>query len=179
MKIIKFLLSCSLILILSACNVNKQDANVKVIEFWTLQLESFRPYITSMISEYEKQNPNVKIKWVDIPFSEGEKRTLASVMSNNTPDVVNLNPDFSATLATRKALINIEEYATEKQLNEYIPETIENLTYDGHVFGLPWYITTSVTYYNKKITDNIKTPLPENYFELKDFSQEVKDKTGK
>ena len=73
MKIIKFLLSCSLILILSACNVNKQDANVKVIEFWTLQLESFRPYITSMISEYEKQNPNVKIKWVDIPFSEGEK----------------------------------------------------------------------------------------------------------
>ena len=179
MKIIKFLISCSLILILSACNVNKQAANVKVIEFWTLQLESFRPYITKMIAEYESKNPNVKIKWVDIPFSEGEKRTLASVMSNNTPDVVNLNPDFSATLATRKALINIEEYATEEQLEEYLPETIDNLTYNGHVFGLPWYITTSVTYYNKKITANLKTDLPKNYFDLKDFSQEVKSKTGK
>lgn len=179
MKIIKFLISCSLILILSACNVNKQDANVKVIEFWTLQLESFRPYITKMIAEYESKNPNIKIKWVDIPFSEGEKRTLASVMSNNTPDVVNLNPDFSATLATRKALINIEEYATQEQLDEYLPETVNNLTFNEHVFGLPWYITTSVTYYNKKITSNLKTNLPKNYFDLKDFSQEVKTKTGK
>ena len=71
-----------------------------------MQLESFRPYITNIIKQYETLHPDVKIKWVDIPFSEGEKRTLASVMSNNVPDLVNLNPDFSATLDTRKALTN-------------------------------------------------------------------------
>ena len=95
-------------------------------------------------------------------------------MSNNVPDLVNLNPDFSATLATRKALINIEEYAAKDELNSYLPQTTENLTYNGHLFGIPWYLTTSVTYYNKKLTDGIQ--LPKDYFELKDFGQKVKEK---
>ena len=174
MKILKIILSIMLIIILSGCNVNKKETNVKEIEFWTLQLESFRPYLTEIFTEYEKLHPDIKIKWVDVPFSEGEKRTLASVMSNNVPDLVNLNPDFSATLATRKALINIEEYAAKDELNSYLPQTTENLTYNGHLFGIPWYLTTSVTYYNKKLTDGIQ--LPKDYFELKDFGQKVKEK---
>ena len=39
----------------------------------------FAPYINEIIQSYEIANPNVKIKWVDVPFSEGEKRTLASI----------------------------------------------------------------------------------------------------
>ncbi len=176
MKILKILISLLLIIVLTGCNVNNKKDNVKDIEFWTLQLESFRPYLTNIFERYEELHPDVKIKWVDIPFSEGEKRTLASVMSNNVPDLVNLNPDFSATLATRKALVNIEEYASETELNNYIPQTVENLTYNGHVFGIPWYLTTSVTYYNKTLTDGIK--LPKDYFELKNFGQKVKKQYG-
>ena len=70
------------------------------IEFWTLQLSDFTPYMNSMIDEYEKSHPNIKIKWIDVPFSEGEKRVLASIMSNHVPDLVNLNPSFSSILAS-------------------------------------------------------------------------------
>ena len=178
MKIFKVLLAFSLILILTGCNVNQPKENVKVIEFWTLQLDAFRPYLTEVITQYEKDNPDIKIKWVDIPFSEGEKRTLASVMSNNVPDVVNLNPDFSATLATRKALTNIRDYVSAEKLEQYLPQTIENLTYDGNLFGIPWYLTTSVTYYNKKLTSKVSGDLPKNYFDLKDFANEIKHKAG-
>ncbi|MCR4881588.1 MAG: sugar ABC transporter substrate-binding protein [bacterium] len=176
MKIFKIVISLFLIIILTGCNVNKKAENIKEIEFWTLQLESFRPYLTDVFQKYEALHPDIKIKWVDIPFSEGEKRTLASVMSNNVPDLVNLNPDFSATLATRKALINVEEYASKEEIASYIPQTVENLTYDGHLFGIPWYLTTSVTYYNKKLVDGVV--LPKDYFELKDFGEKVKEKYG-
>ncbi len=174
MKIFKIVTMLILILILTGCKVNHLPKEQKVIEFWTLQLDAFRPYLTKVIAEYEALHPDVKIKWVDIPFSEGEKRTLASVMSNNVPDVVNLNPDFSATLASRKALININDHVSDEVLGAYLPQTIENLTYDGKVFGIPWYLTTSVTYNNKKITEGIT--LPKNYFDLKDFASEVKNK---
>lgn len=70
----------------------KQQNNEVV--FWTLQMNDFAPYINGVISDFEKENPDIKIKWVDVPFSEGEKRTLASVLSDNPPDLVNLNPDF-------------------------------------------------------------------------------------
>ena len=53
----------------------------------------FRLY-NGIIKEYESKNPTIKIKWIDVPFSEGEKRILASILSNNPPDLINLNPDF-------------------------------------------------------------------------------------
>ncbi|MDD3593755.1 MAG: sugar ABC transporter substrate-binding protein [Candidatus Gastranaerophilales bacterium] len=183
MKKISSILYVSLILILflTGCGVNKGAKGTIELEFWTLQLDSFRPYITNVISQYEKENPDIKIKWVDIPFSEGEKRTLASVMSNNTPDLVNLNPDFSATLATRKALVDIKTLAQPEDLEKYIPQTIDNLSYGEVVFGIPWYLTTSVTYYNKKILNaaNLtEKDLPQNYFDLKHFAEKIRQNSN-
>ena len=85
----------------------KTSQNEVVI--WTLQMSDFSDYMNNVISEFEKENPKVKIKWIDVPFSEGEKRTLASVLSDNPPDLINLNPDFSATLAQKGALAEINK----------------------------------------------------------------------
>ena len=94
----KFLITIFSIVLLTGC-ANKTTE--KEISFWTLQMGDFAPYINKIISEYEAKNPNTKIKWVDIPFSEGEKRTLAAVMTDCPPDLINLNPDFSALLAQK------------------------------------------------------------------------------
>ena len=88
---------------------NTKDNNKTVITFWTLQLGTFDKYINNIISEYEKENKSVKIKWVDVPYSEGEKRTLAAILSDNTPDLINLTPDFSVLLAQKKALYTIRK----------------------------------------------------------------------
>lgn len=181
MKFLKSLIIISLILLLSACNVNNKRSNVKTLEFWTLQLDGFRPYITEITEQFEATHPDIKIKWVDVPFSEGEKRTLAAVMSNAVPDVVNLNPDFSATLASKNALTDISQYADEAELNKYLPSTMDNLTFDKKLFGIPWYLTTSITYYNKELLKKAgltDKDLPENYFDLKEFSKKVKNNTN-
>lgn len=36
-------------------------------------MNDFAPYINGVIKDFETENPNIKIKWVDVPFSEGEK----------------------------------------------------------------------------------------------------------
>lgn len=95
-----------IIVILSAIAIfyrpHNPSADSEVI-VWTLQMSDFSDYMNSVISEFEKQNPDIKIKWIDVPFSEGEKRTLVSVLSDNPPDLINLNPDFSAT--DRKSVV--------------------------------------------------------------------------
>ena len=101
-------------LIISGCSKEQAiNDNKKVIEFWTLQLSDFAPYLNNVIADYEKIHPDVKIKWVDVPFSEGEKRALAAVMSNKVPDVVNMNPSFGSTLASRNALLNVKKYVNK------------------------------------------------------------------
>ena len=153
--------------------LNQSEKNNEVV-FWTLQMSDFSNYMNEVISEFEAQNPNIKIKWIDVPFSEGEKRTLASVLSDNPPDLINLNPDFSATLAQKGALYEIPEENT----NQYNPSIINSLKYKGKLYSLPWYATSAVTIYNKKLIDKANIQVPLTYEEAEKVAPIIKSKTG-
>lgn len=151
----------------------KKSADNEVV-FWTLQMNDFAPYMNKVISEFEAQNPDVKIKWIDVPFSEGEKRTLASVLSDNPPDLINLNPDFTALLAQRGALYQIDEQYT-KQYNQSI---INSLKTNGKLYSLPWYATSAVTIYNKDLLAKSGAKMPATYKDLAQIAPQIKQKTG-
>lgn len=173
MKYIKAILAV-LIIILSAAFLKPSNKPENDVVFWTLQMNDFAPYITGVISEFEKENPEIKIKWIDVPFSEGEKRTLASVLSDNPPDLINLNPDFTALLAQRGALYEIEEQYT-KQYNQEITDALK---YNGKLYSLPWYATSAVTIYNKELAAKAGVKLPKTYEDLADIAPAVRQKTG-
>ena len=153
--------------------INGSKTNNEVV-FWTLQMGDFASYMTGVISEFEKENPDIKIKWIDVPFSEGEKRTLAAVLSDNPPDLINLNPDFSATLAQKGALYEIPEKNSE-QFNKAI---INSLKYNGKLYSLPWYATSAVTIYNKDLINKAGVSVPKNYEDIVDIAPIIKSKTG-
>ena len=159
----------------SVFNKKNIDTRTEVV-VWTLQMNSFSDYINGIIKEYEALHKDIKIKWIDVPFSEGEKRTLASILSNNPPDLVNLNPDFSATLAQKGALTLIDE----TKLSEFNPDVVESLKYNGKLFAIPWYATSAVTIYNKELLKlSGITKIPATFDELAQISKTVKLKTGK
>jgi len=163
-----------LLLNFSGCTT-KTDNRIE-LEFWTLQLNDFTPYIEQKIAIYEKNHPDIKIKWIDIPFSEGEKRTLSAVMSDNVPDLVNLNPSFASTLESKQVLTTIN-----RNLENIYVQPALNLCRQGKgYYAIPWYVTSSVTIYNKEILKQAryKNP-PVNYENIVPFSQKIKQKTGK
>lgn len=150
---------------------NKAQSDKTEVVVWTLQMSSFLDYINNIISEYESLHPDIKIKWIDVPFSEGEKRTLASILSNNAPDLVNLNPDFSSILAQKGAL----EYIDETKLSEFNSDVVEALKYNGKLFAVPWYATSAVTIYNKSLYKKSGlTTIPKTYEDLAKVSGMVR-----
>ena len=158
-------------LLLTGCSVKPQT---KEVTFWTLQMGDFAPYI-NIIKEYESTHSNIKIKWIDVPFSEGEKRTLAAVMTDCPPDLINLNPDFSAILAQKGTLWEIDE----SKLSEFTPEIVEALKYNDKTYSIPWYATSAVTIYNKDLFKKSGIiRLPKTYKELAAISSKVKENTG-
>lgn len=135
----------------------------------------FSDYINEVIAEFEEQYPNIKVEWVDVPFSEGEKRTLAAILSDNPPDLINLNPDFSAILAQKGALQQIEK----RDLNQFNHEIVSSLKYNGNYYAIPWYATSAVTIYNDKLYNDagFSAP-PQTYSRLGTIAQTIKEKTG-
>ncbi len=137
-------------------------------------MNDFAPYMQKVINNFERENPDIKIKWIDVPFSEGEKRTLASVLSDNPPDLINLNPDFSALLAQRGALYEIDEQYTV----QYNKSVINSLKYNGKLYSLPWYATSAVTIYNKDLLAKSNVSIPSTYEDLLLTAPKIKEKTG-
>lgn len=152
-----------------------ESAHGKEIVFWTLQMGDFAPYMNEVIENFQEQNPEIKIKWIDVPFSEGEKRTLAAILSDNPPDLINLNPDFSSILAQKGTLTKINK-SNARQFNR---EIINSLKYDNELYAIPWYATSAITIYNKALYKKagFSTP-PKTYERLAKISAIIKDKTG-
>lgn len=171
------ILSCWATFLIESKKSPKEDfsESQKKIVFWTLQMGDFSSYMNNVIAEFEIQNPDIEIKWVDVPFSEGEKRTLAAILSDNPPDLINLNPDFSAILAQKGALEKIKE----DDLKQFNKEVVSSLMYNGELYAIPWYATSAITIYNKELYKQagFSTP-PKTYQKLGKISKIIKGKTG-
>ncbi len=150
--------------------VKKQE-----VVFWSLQMGTFGSYMNPLITEFEKENPDIKIKWIDVPYSEGEKRTLASILSSTPPDLVNLTPDFSSILAQKQAL----EFIDCNKLDAYNPQIIEMLKQNGKCYAVPFYATSSITFYNKNILKKAGiNKIPSTYSEMNATADQIKQKTN-
>jgi putative chitobiose transport system substrate-binding protein len=151
------------------------------LEFWTMQLQpDYTTYFNQLIQDFEAENPNTSVCWVDVPWSAMESKILSAVSAGTAPDVVNLNPDFAAQLASRKAWLNLDEKIPAQVRDRYLPNIWKASTLDGNSFGIPWYLTSRVAIYNQDLLKQagISQP-PQTYAELAEAAQKIKDKTGR
>lgn len=166
---------------LISCSSGPNSGQNQELEFWTMQLQpEFTEYFEGLISEFEAENPQVKIKWVDVPWAAMESKILTAVSAKNAPDVVNLNPNFASQLATRDAWLNLNDSLSPEVKQSYLENIWKASTIGDSSFGFPWYLTTRVTIYNQDLLEqaDIKKP-PNTYQELAEVAQEIKDETGK
>ena len=131
-------------------NFNAKD-NKNELTFWSIQLKPvYEAQMRGIIKEFESKHPFYKVKWIDIPINEAQKRTLASILSSTPPDLINLNPGFSLLLAQKDTL----ETFDNKDLSQFSEKLLDKLKYDNKIYALPFYATSAVTIYNKETWDN-------------------------
>lgn len=166
---------------LISCNPKVPTASNQELEFWTMQLQpKLTPYFTDIIHSFEKRNPEISVRWIDIPWEAMESKILTTVSAKTAPDVVNLNPNFASQLASRNAWLNLKSHVSPEVQRQYLPKIWQASTLGDVSFGIPWYLTTRITLYNKKLLSqaNLTTP-PKTFAELAEFAKIFHNKTGK
>lgn len=182
-------LSGLLTTLLISCTSSPSSTNNEV-EFWTMQLQpQFTGYFQTLNQTFEKNNPGTKVRWVDVPWNAMESKILTAVSAKSAPDVVNLNPNFATQLATRNAWLNLAAEIPLKVQEQYLPKIWQANQLqvcqrkdrcEETTFGIPWYLTTTITVYNQKLFSQggISQP-PQTYDDLALVAKKVKEKTGK
>ena len=167
---------------LISCNAGTPPTTGQEVEFWTMQLQpKFTPYFRELIKEFEQEHDGVKINWIDVPWSAMESKILTAVSANTAPDIVNLNPNFAAKLASRNAWLNLNEnnYISSEDKETYLPNIWEAGTVNNISFGFPWYLTTQITIYHQELLKQVGIETaPKTFRELAEVAKKFKEKTG-
>ncbi|TDE39304.1 sugar ABC transporter substrate-binding protein [Nonomuraea mesophila] len=131
----------------------QQSSGPVKIVFQTLQLKpTFTDYIEKTVAAFEAANPDIDVEWMDIPFQGAQEKLVADTTAGKLPDVVNLNPSFAQPLEAKGVFTDLESAAPDaKPL--YVQGAWDAFKVRGTTgsFGFPWYITSEVTMYNKKL----------------------------
>jgi len=155
------------------------SAAPKQLVFWTMQLAPFHnDYVNGLITRFEAAHPGVRVKWVDVPWAEMERKVLASIAAGTAPDLVNLNPQFSSRLAELGALADPRAHLSAAEINAFLPPAWAANQLGGVPFALPWYLSTTVLLYRRDLLAQAGVAPPRSYAELRTVAQAIRERTG-
>lgn len=151
-----------------------------VLTFWTVQLSpQFDDYVHAMLAAFEATRPGITVRWIDVPWSDVERKLLAAVAAGTAPDLVNLNPQFAARLAQANALVDPSPYVTAAERASYLTSAWNGNRYQQRLFALPWYLSTPITIVNRALFDAADMISPTRMAQLPAVALEMRRRTGK
>lgn len=151
------------------------------LEFWTISLQPFfTNYVNGITREYQRANPGVQIKWVDVQMQAIEQKLLAAIAGGVAPDVVNLNVEFTVRIAEKGALLDLDAAVPAAERAKYFDGLWAGGRYRGRAYGIPWYIAPPVLFFNTDLfqkagLDTTKPPASEEAMIA--AARQIKDRT--
>lgn len=158
-------------LFLSGCSFIKEDKNVSESEKWqgVIVLWDFPRWpdkngdrfgwIEEKITQFEKSHPGVFIQLRRLKWEYGMIELRAAAASGTHPDIAPVASDLG--FIAGGYLESVKEFFTPEELKEYEPKALEAVSYNGEIYGFPWFITTYGLFLNKDVFSARNAQVPE------------------
>lgn len=126
--------------------------------YWGSNME--KAAIEGMVAKFEKQNPDILVEPIQIPYEEYLARITAMMQQGETPDV-GYFPGLQAPLwAQEGKILDLTELVqTDPQLSSALPET-RYYYGNNRIAGLNTAVEVTVLFYNKDLFDKAGVPYP-------------------
>ncbi len=111
--------------------------------------------INKIISDFEHENPDIKVNFLHIPQNYFQKIHLLFA-SSQAPDVIFINNLYLPVYASR-----LEDLSNFAAKNSYYPESLRALSYNGRLLAIPRDVSTLVFYRNRDLISTTPVNLDE------------------
>lgn len=159
-------MSIILIFTLSACGSNSSDSSSgsgssssssKEIVFWNPFTGPDGKNMQKMVDEYNKTNPEYKVKNISLKEGDMYKKIQTVVNSGkNVPDLMIVHAERIKQYVDNDMLTSYDDYLSdfpEIKEENYMPEAWKIGDIDGSRYSLPLDIHSFVMYYNKDLVN--------------------------
>lgn len=147
---------------------NNHFPNKTILQFASWGSESEIRILKPILSDFEKENPEIRIDFLHIPQNYFQKIHLLFA-SNTSPDVIFINNQYLPIYANAKVLEDLTPYSKDFELDKFYKKSIDALTYENKTYAIPRDISNLVIYYNKDIFKKYNVPYPNKNWTFDDF----------
>jgi multiple sugar transport system substrate-binding protein len=149
----------------------KAKGNITV---WALGAEGEK--LGAIAADFEKANPDAKVKVTVIPFDAAHDKISTSIAGGQTPDVSLVGTTWVSEFAATKALDPTPTDLIDKA--KFFQGSWDTTVVNDTSYGVPWYVETRLIYYRKDLADKAGLTPPADWQGLKDFAKGMQDKAG-
>ncbi len=124
-------------------------ASAVEITWWTPNWGEERA--RELASRFEADNPDIKLN-LEITIAKGlQNRVLVALRSGNPPDLIQTSNQWTIPFAATGKLLALDDFAAEAgvDLEDLVPATVDVVTYEGSMYGMPYRAQTHGLIYNK------------------------------
>ena len=163
-----------LIFLLFAFISSSSSKNENIIKFSSWGSQSEIQILNSVIKEFEKENPEIKIKFLHFPQNYFQKIHILFA-SDLAPDVIFLNNQNIQLYIQADLLENLEtDFPNSDKI--FYRTALDCFRKNNKLYAIPRDISNLVIYYNKDIFEKLGIKIPEkinNLHELKILAEKL------
>ncbi|MCM3747827.1 ABC transporter substrate-binding protein [Paenibacillus pasadenensis] len=152
---------------------------------WISVEDGTKEAYNQLIAEFEKANPNIKVKSIGIPFAQFKDQVLVSSAGGNPPDVTMSNQNFTPAFVGAQVAEPMNNVLDQAILDDIVDGSKAGVTFDDKVMAMPWAPHPSALFWNKKLFEKAgldpEKP-PTTWDEMIQYAQKIaalgKDENG-
>ena len=104
---------------------------------WGPGEETFKPSWQRYKEAFEKQNPNIEIKLVGIPYENLRSQLIAQANAGDPPDIAQIDSAIDLELGAAGYLEPLDNVLSADFIKSLVPALVENSKYDGKLYAVP------------------------------------------
>jgi len=135
--------------------------------------------LKKLSSKFEEKNPDIKLNWVIVEENVLRQRVTTDVTTGSGQfDAVYIGPYETPIFAKRGWLKEMANIPADYDIDDVFKSLRDVLSYDGKLYGLPFYGESSMLMYRKDLLEAKGLTMPEQpkYEDIKKIADAVTDK---
>ena len=133
--------------------------------------------LQKLIDRFNKENQDITVNWRQMPSDTGQYfdqlRTQFQAQDGSLT-LIGGDVIWPAQFAANSYIIDLSDRFTENMRSKFLQGPVESNTYEGNVYGVPWFTDAGLLYYRRDLLENAGfSGPPTTWEELKEQAQQI------
>ncbi len=137
-----------LLAVAGAAGCGRDTDRVPELDFWVMGREG--EMVQELVREFEAQNPDVRVRIQQIPWSAAHEKMLTAHVGKATPDLAQLGNTWVPEFQALGALAELGNLVADSDLvnqEDHFSGIWDTNVITGKPYGIPWYVDTRLLFY--------------------------------